>query len=112
MIRRPPRSTRTDTLFPYTTLFRSDQRPDAQECKPAAQQGVETRRKNTADQKPVDPFREQQCGKHESKQWRLLTPCPVPRPNSIRNHPDCDEADRVKQQNNEELKSNRLNSSN
>src|SRR3546814_5943375 len=28
MIRRPPRSTRTDTLFPYTTLFRSDT------CKP------------------------------------------------------------------------------
>src|SRR3546814_5089594 len=28
MIRRPPRSTLTDTLFPYTTLFRSDrQRP-------------------------------------------------------------------------------------
>src|SRR3546814_7266353 len=28
MIRRPPRSTRTDTLFPYTTLFRSGpQRP-------------------------------------------------------------------------------------
>src|SRR3546814_2419942 len=25
MIRRPPRSTRTDTLFPYTTLFRSCQ---------------------------------------------------------------------------------------
>src|SRR3546814_5002863 len=24
MIRRPPRTTRTDTLFPYTTLFRSD----------------------------------------------------------------------------------------
>src|SRR3546814_9392055 len=24
MIRRPPRSTRTDTLFPYTTLFRSN----------------------------------------------------------------------------------------
>src|SRR3546814_2843364 len=31
MIRRPPRSTRTDTLFPYTTLFRSaaDARADA-----------------------------------------------------------------------------------
>src|SRR3546814_2789996 len=29
MIRRPPRSTRTDTLFPYTTLFRSDGRRDA-----------------------------------------------------------------------------------
>src|SRR3546814_20089183 len=27
MIRRPPRSTRTDTLFPYTTLFRSLARP-------------------------------------------------------------------------------------
>src|SRR3546814_11568810 len=27
MIRRPPRSTRTDTLFPYTTLFRSWLRP-------------------------------------------------------------------------------------
>src|SRR3546814_13366858 len=26
MIRRPPRSTRTDTLFPYTTLFRSEDR--------------------------------------------------------------------------------------
>src|SRR3546814_3173273 len=26
MIRRPPRSTRTDTLFPYTTLFRSVRR--------------------------------------------------------------------------------------
>src|SRR3546814_15599077 len=28
MIRRPPRSTRTDTLFPYTTLFRSRQRAE------------------------------------------------------------------------------------
>src|SRR3546814_1769937 len=27
MLRRPPRSTRTDTLFPYTTLFRSPRRP-------------------------------------------------------------------------------------
>src|SRR3546814_4807957 len=27
MIRRPPRSTRTDTLFPYPTLFRSQRRP-------------------------------------------------------------------------------------
>src|SRR3546814_11383645 len=29
MIRRPPRSTRTDTLFPYTTLFRSRARDPA-----------------------------------------------------------------------------------
>src|SRR3546814_16527857 len=33
MIRRPPRSTRTDTLFPYTTLFRApfQHRPHAEE---------------------------------------------------------------------------------
>src|SRR3546814_17216181 len=30
MIRRPPRSTRTDTLFPYTTLFRSDRAGDVE----------------------------------------------------------------------------------
>src|SRR3546814_4034671 len=30
MIRRPPRSTRTDTLFPYTTLFRSQLAADLQ----------------------------------------------------------------------------------
>src|SRR3546814_16146701 len=31
MIRRPPRSTRTDTLFPYTTLFRSADRDQPQD---------------------------------------------------------------------------------
>src|SRR3546814_8489457 len=42
MIRRPPRSTRTDTLFPYTTLFRSHSlavfplyRPDRRTALPA-----------------------------------------------------------------------------
>src|SRR3546814_14175454 len=46
MIRRPPRSTRTDTLFPYTTLFRSclsRSRPDEAgadgERSPAARAG-------------------------------------------------------------------------
>src|SRR3546814_1898696 len=34
MIRRPPRSTRTDTLFPYTTLFRS------QECPAGPRRGI------------------------------------------------------------------------
>src|SRR3546814_5702594 len=34
MIRRPPRSTRTDTLFPYTTLFRSPAAPAAAWCRP------------------------------------------------------------------------------
>src|SRR3546814_2046656 len=32
MRRRPPRSTRTDTLFPYTTLCRSVARPHAARC--------------------------------------------------------------------------------
>src|SRR3546814_1497141 len=32
MIRRPPRSTRTDTLFPYTTLFRSALRASLQDA--------------------------------------------------------------------------------
>src|SRR3546814_4782009 len=35
MIRPPPRSTRTDTLFPYPTLFRSDQSPDPCRCRPS-----------------------------------------------------------------------------
>src|SRR3546814_21085263 len=41
MIRRPPRSTRTDTLFPYTTLFRS--RRDGADAAPL---GVSGRRKS------------------------------------------------------------------
>src|SRR3546814_4607431 len=35
MIRRPPRSTRTDTLFPYTTLFRSPRQRDGMVVDPA-----------------------------------------------------------------------------
>src|SRR3546814_1483640 len=34
MIRRPPRSTRTDTLFPYTTLFRSRRLRDIEIARP------------------------------------------------------------------------------
>src|SRR3546814_1596576 len=43
MIRRPPRSTRTDTLFPYTTLFRSGVlhiRAHRRRCRPAAPAGA------------------------------------------------------------------------
>src|SRR3546814_12595524 len=39
MIRRPPRSTRTDTLFPYTTLFRSS----ATDCLVAQQPAIADR---------------------------------------------------------------------
>src|SRR3546814_3408571 len=46
MIRRPPRSTRTDTLFPYTTLFRSlglqqGRRIDLDEAEVARRQACE-----------------------------------------------------------------------
>src|SRR3546814_11055817 len=49
MIRRPPRSTRTDTLFPYTTLFRSID--------------VGARRWDTRDHKDGDPHRTAPGGK-------------------------------------------------
>src|SRR3546814_16978511 len=41
MIRRPPRSTRNDTLFPYTTLFRSPHRIERgdREWRPAERRG-------------------------------------------------------------------------
>src|SRR3546814_19983704 len=41
MIRRPPRSTRTDTLFPYTTLFRSADRPGQPELPLATTAGTD-----------------------------------------------------------------------
>src|SRR3546814_3480383 len=41
MIRRPPRSTRTDTLFPYTTLFRSQNLPVYAELLDAHAAGVD-----------------------------------------------------------------------
>src|SRR3546814_5131057 len=49
MIRRPPRSTRTDTLFPYTTLFRSTgaDRPPRLPC-PCAGAGKCPPRRNRA----------------------------------------------------------------
>src|SRR3546814_9038534 len=42
MIRRPPRSTRTDTLFPYTTLFRSVSAPLANDRLGLSLSGVRT----------------------------------------------------------------------
>src|SRR3546814_1141909 len=44
MIRRPPRTTRTDTLFPYTTLFRSEKR-DLRRRKPFDAEQVPVREK-------------------------------------------------------------------
>src|SRR3546814_4285399 len=44
MIRRPPRSTRTDTLFPYTTLFRSP----VGRIEPSAREGINIRQEAVA----------------------------------------------------------------
>src|SRR3546814_5564727 len=54
MIRRPPRSTRTDTRFPYTTLFRS-----IAACRPSA------------DRHPSEPV--------PARRRRSPAPCPGPR---------------------------------
>src|SRR3546814_8666616 len=43
MIRRPPRSTRTDTLFPYTTLFRSEMGVNIVENEEAGEDGDDQR---------------------------------------------------------------------
>src|SRR3546814_16803391 len=70
MIRRPPRSTRTDTLFPYTTLFRSsppevqheppDPRPDGRARGPRHPRGrLREPRHRPADQRcPLPPGRQ------------------------------------------------------
>src|SRR3546814_3339586 len=57
MIRRPPRSTRTDTLFPYTTLFRSRSRREARDplglAVPAAGRRARQLRSPAAETAPV-----------------------------------------------------------
>src|SRR3546814_3763381 len=55
MIRLPPRSTRTDTLFPYTTLFRSPERDTPAALKQlAADRKVTDKRWALASPKPAD----------------------------------------------------------
>src|SRR3546814_12726472 len=61
MIRRPPRATRTDTLFPYTTLFRSPTNPDFPDISAAAKLARKLLRKPPRDRglfvcASVDPF--------------------------------------------------------
>src|SRR3546814_13708994 len=57
MIRRPPRSTRTDTLFPYTTLFRSALQEPLAVYGPAAilHQGAEIVHRDMVDVERVIP---------------------------------------------------------
>src|SRR3546814_5530475 len=72
MTRRPPRSTRTDTLFPYTTLFRSDLMrfgaPEHIRAKYQARAAVDNRDIEVLDENwcAVDVFLA--CG----TQWRVI----------------------------------------
>src|SRR3546814_8755995 len=71
MIRRPPRSTRTDTLFPYTTLFRSVRGHGV------AEQQVH----RTADQEDDDPYPVHRIpySAGDVPGWDLLRPVPYRR---------------------------------
>src|SRR3546814_4269912 len=53
MIRRPPRSTRTDTLFPYTTLFRSSPMRREPSTSAGSHHGTETTRRGPGNGAPV-----------------------------------------------------------
>src|SRR3546814_6006899 len=76
MIRRPPRSTRTDTLFPYTTLFRSGvgvARARIFQLLLELEQNAKRRQENTQD--VADPSRTQHLdnarGRADRKSTRL-----------------------------------------
>src|SRR3546814_3065676 len=68
MIRRPPRSTRTDTLFPYTTLFRSRGHPPAQHA------GLN--RNGPANSKPICSARPARTPVRRASHARRSTPTP------------------------------------
>src|SRR3546814_7382860 len=55
MIRRPPRSTRTDTLFPYTTLFRSLKSGEVPELPPAPSRAAPAAPEPPAEPEPDEP---------------------------------------------------------
>src|SRR3546814_18002759 len=78
MIRRPPRSTRTDTLFPYTTLFRSRAREKLIDAKrtisegrsPAQEKQHDKRRLKEA--KRFGEFGEKRSEEHTSELQSLM----------------------------------------
>src|SRR3546814_8286577 len=64
MIRRPPRSTRTDTLFPYTTLFRSTRRsPDCRPVSAVFEHSLPNRTNQNAEIAPSHPWRIAICNR-------------------------------------------------
>src|SRR3546814_1078897 len=78
MIRRPPRSTRTDTLFPYTTLFRSldrdlvgaDQKAKARPGQPSKDQRDEQEKAER--RHDIDPLARNRSEEHTSELQSLM----------------------------------------
>src|SRR3546814_10037808 len=69
MQRRPPRSTRTDTLFPYTTLFRSPAAP----VSPILRKSLMPSTKKPASSKRASLPREASYEKRFAKDWERLS---------------------------------------
>src|SRR3546814_7283229 len=72
MIRRPPRSTRTDTLFPYTTLFRSDHRRGRIGGRHHVQQDGRFGAEGTHHRNPPGKLATQQVAEHVGRRNALI----------------------------------------
>src|SRR3546814_16117104 len=76
MIRRPPRSTRTDTLFPYTTLFRSHWRDDPEHhARSLARLELDAQRLHPR-RRPAGPGLGLRTGRRHLSRRRLFEPPP------------------------------------
>src|SRR3546814_4265851 len=88
MIRRPPRSTRTDTLFPYTTLFRAGRRAPQSSCSIARQgnpvHGASRGRTLTVDARsPTSSWQQATTTLPSSRVLRTLQPVVIVRPDTV-----------------------------
>src|SRR3546814_7970595 len=72
MIRRPPRSTRTDTLFPYTTLFRSSRRSRAPRSTRRRRSSRTKRPRCAAAKRPQRPLPTPRSEEHTSELQSLM----------------------------------------
>src|SRR3546814_3060122 len=72
MIRRPPRSTRTDTLFPYTTLFRSGRQSQSRGIDFAPNRNADATRGRSF--KPQPPSRIEMAGSFGNEMTVPITP--------------------------------------
>src|SRR3546814_8835452 len=94
MVRRPPRSTRTDTLFPYTTLFRSRGSPPrasphlrfahAKRSREGGRGRTCLRGRRPDCPEPI--FREERTWPTISSKRALCSPLPRPRPKRSEEH--------------------------